>query len=309
MKSEVICVGAIMVDEIFFADKEIIHGTSNPAHSHKYIGGVVANISRHLALLGIQVKLISAVGNDSEADWIRTVLHNNGVNLDLLVRANHPSGRYTSFLQPAGTLFAAMCHDISRQVITREYLESHASSLQDASMVVCDANLHESVISYLISFCDAHQVPLVIEPVSVPRAQALSALSLQGVSLMTPNQDELPALANAGGEETALVKILQQKGLQQVWVRKGPKGSSLYTGDAVHHLGTLPVEVVDTTGAGDAALAGYLYAKLSGFNEVKSMAAGHSLAYAVIGQRGPVLENLSTKKLESLMHTYYPEYV
>lgn len=309
MKREVICVGAIMVDEIFFAEKEIIPGTSNPAHSHTYIGGVVANISRHLALLEMPVKLISAVGNDSEAAWICKVLANNGVNLDLLVRANHPSGRYTSFLQPSGTLFAAMCHDISRAVITREYLESHASSLRDASMVVCDANLHESVISFLISFCATHQVPLVIEPVSVPRAQALSGLSMQGVSLMTPNQDELPALANATGEEHALVKILQQKGLQQVWVRKGPKGSSLYSADTVQHLGTYPVEVVDTTGAGDAALAGYLYARLSGFNEAKSMAAGHSLAYAVIGQKGPVLENLSPKKLASLMHTYYPEYV
>jgi len=295
-----------MQDEIFFSEHKVIPGTSNPAVSKKFVGGVVANISRHLALLGVPVQLVSALGNDADSQWIQSVLAADGVNTRHVVHADAHCGRYTSFLQPDGTLFAAMCHDISRETITTHLLSRMQESLMQARLLVCDANLHESVIAWLVDFAHQYKKELVIEPVSVPRATALSKMPLQGVMMMTPNRDELPALAGQQADEAVLASRLMERGLQKVWVRKGPEGSTLYTKNETLHLDAIPVQVLDTTGAGDAALAGYLYAYLQGKDELNCLRYGHSLAYAVIGCEGPVYKNLNEQVFHELINTYYP---
>lgn len=49
-----------------------------------------------------------------------------------------------------------------------------------------------------------------------------------------------------------------------------------------------PMEIVDTTAAGDSFNAGYLAAFAKGLDPVACIAAGHSLAGAVIRHRGAI---------------------
>jgi sugar/nucleoside kinase (ribokinase family) len=46
---------------------------------------------------------------------------------------------------------------------------------------------------------------------------------------------------------------------------RGPHGSIIVAGDSVHVIDAHPVEVVDTTGAGDAYAAGFLYGVTHGY--------------------------------------------
>ena len=57
MTKSVLCIGATLIDELYFCDQTIVPHTSNPASKTSSIGGVGSNIMQHLALLKVEVEL------------------------------------------------------------------------------------------------------------------------------------------------------------------------------------------------------------------------------------------------------------
>ena len=82
MTKPVICIGAAFVDELFHMQEEMIMGSTVPASVTKTVGGVSRNIAHQLALLGVDVQLISVFGNDSDGDWLKQSCTNAGVKID-----------------------------------------------------------------------------------------------------------------------------------------------------------------------------------------------------------------------------------
>ena len=80
----------------------------------------------------------------------------------------------------------------------------------------------------------------------------------------------------------ARLDLLVEAGVDQVWVHAGAAGSLLAQRDGSRHwLPPVPAHrVVDVTGAGDAALAGYCHALLSGADPVSAARFGHATASA-----------------------------
>jgi sugar/nucleoside kinase (ribokinase family) len=70
-------------------------------------------------------------------------------------------------------------------------------------------------------------------------------------------------------------------------------------------LGVPELTIVDSTGAGDAALAGWLYAYRQGKDTLQCLQYGHSLAFNILLQKGTVDGTINPEKLNQLTHTYY----
>jgi sugar/nucleoside kinase (ribokinase family) len=71
----------------------------------------------------------------------------------------------------------------------------------------------------------------------------------------------------------AAVQILSQKS-QIVVIKCGRDGALASQGDKTVHAPALPVQVVDTVGAGDSFDAGFLYGWLNGWTIEKSLRLG-----------------------------------
>lgn len=84
------------------------------------------------------------------------------------------------------------------------------------------------------------------------------------------------------GELTAL----QEKGPKVMVVTRGGKGSMAYDGARFYYGGIVPCEVVDTMGAGDSFIAGFLYAVCEGKGIAEAMAAGAANSSVTIGYVG-----------------------
>lgn len=69
-------------------------------------------------------------------------------------------------------------------------------------------------------------------------------------------------------------------------VKRGAEGASALTGGREYRAPALPVEVVDTTGAGDAFNAGFLSAWLEGASVPACLSAGNVLGARAISGRG-----------------------
>jgi 2-dehydro-3-deoxygluconokinase len=78
-------------------------------------------------------------------------------------------------------------------------------------------------------------------------------------------------------------------GVPEVAVKLGPDGACVGWAGKSEQVAAVPdVDIVDSTGAGDAFDAAYLYARLTGSDPPAAAAAGNALAAATLGHRGAI---------------------
>ena len=309
MNKSVLCIGATLVDELYFCEQNCIPHTSNPAAKTTSIGGVISNIAQHLGVLQLHPSLITALGTDTDAEYIAKNLNKKGITLDQSVLANDSTGKYVSIMNPDGNLVVAVCQDISSKYLTPTFFESKTDFIKEFDLVIMDTNIPTASIQWLIDFTKMNQQKLIIEPVSVAKASKLATLNLEGVFMITPNEDELKAIANIDTtNESAMAQSLFRRGVQQVWIRKGNQGSVICTPYQSLALGVPEISISDSTGAGDAALAAWVFGYLNHENEQTCLQLAHALALEVLQIKGAVMQHLNSEYLYRIKNTYYNEY-
>jgi ribokinase len=94
-------------------------------------------------------------------------------------------------------------------------------------------------------------------------AKELPEELLSLVDYLIPNETELSLLTGMDVNDTLSVehaaKSLLERGVQNVIVTLGSRGALIVSGTQVTHVNTYPVDVVDTTAAGDAFIGGFAY--------------------------------------------------
>ncbi len=307
MSKPVICIGAALVDELYSASKSMLLATTNDATVHRSAGGVSRNIAHQLALLNVPVQLISVFGNDGEGDWLKAICGYTGIKLDASITNHSLTGRYTGILNADGSLFTALITNAALHLITPEHLENNTDLLLTASHIVADANISPEAVEWLANFSHENNIPFIIEPVSVPPAQKLSSLNFKGVFMVTPNEDELPALCNGNNSIMQIqAQELLDRGVEKVWLHQGAEGSVLFTnGKTITlHAPTIP-SVKDCTGAGDGSLSGFIMAKYLGMSDEESLKVAHTLSAEILQVDGAIATHLNQEKLLESVSKYY----
>ncbi|OYU84892.1 MAG: hypothetical protein CFE24_04490 [Flavobacterium sp. BFFFF2] len=286
MTPTVCCLGGALVDELFFCEGEVLMGTSNIANRQIAMGGVITNIARHLAVLEISTSLLTALGDDMNGHWIQRQLASLQIKQPFTANSPLGTGKYVGIQDANGQLVTAVCADAATPNITVDWLQKNLPSIAPSSIYIADANINPSAMQWLIEWATSQQLPLIIEPVSVAKAARLNPLDLKGLWLITPNEEELAILCPHAASLEAQAHDLLQRGVQNVWVRQGSRGSTWFSHNEKWQLPAISCAVVDTTGAGDAALAGFVYGFLRNKSIPESIQLGHQLASHIVGMKG-----------------------
>jgi pseudouridine kinase len=308
MPKPVICIGAAFVDELFHAKEEMMLATTNEASVTKTAGGVSRNIAHQLALLGVDVQLISVFGNDSDGDWLKQICTTAGVKLDASITKQGLSGKYTGILTVDGSLFTAFLSNEAINLITPQHLEINKDLLQTASYLLADANINIDTAEWLLAFSKQNGIPFILEPVSVPPARKFKTVNLSGLHLVTPNEDELPVLCSEKAIFTQhQIEELIEKGVENVWLHNGKLGSAIYNKERSITLHAPEIEIVDCTGAGDGSLSGFILGKTLGKDDVGCLKLAHTLSAEILQVNGSIATHLNQEKLLTLVSKYYPD--
>lgn len=298
----VVVVGGANMDVKARSARTARPGTSNPGSSALAPGGVGRNVAENLARLGTRTHLVAAVGADPLGDQVLAATSDAGVRVEHVRRSPHGTGTYTAVLDADGELVVA----VSDMRATDELAPADVGAARDlvaaASLVVLDGNLAAPTLAYALDLAAAAGVRVVLEPVSVPKAEPLRALLDPGrpVYAVTPNRDELGALTGrpvkTERQLDSAVDDLHSRGASYVWVRLGERGSLLCGPDGRTELAAVPApEVVDVTGAGDAMLAAFCHAVLAGESETEAAAYGHVAAALTIAGTHTVRPDLTDR--------------
>ena len=307
MPKPVICIGAAFVDELFHMKEEMIVASTVPASVSKTAGGVSRNIAHQLALLGVEVQLISVFGDDSDGDWLKRTSTTAGVKLDASITTEGLTGKYTGILNPDGSLFTALLTNAATDLITPEHLEKNKELLENASYLLADANISVDSGQWLLAFSNATNIPLILEPVSVPPARKFKGIDLKGLHLVTPNEDELPVLCSDKALFTQhQIEELIDKGVENVWLHNGQLGSAIYNKHRSITLHAPEIDIVDCTGAGDGALSGFILGKTLGKDDESCLKLAHTLSAEILQVNGAIATHLDQESLLGLVSKYYP---
>jgi pseudouridine kinase len=308
MPKPVVCIGAAFIDELFHAKEEMMLATTNDAVVTKTAGGVSRNIAHQLALLGTSVQLISVFGNDSDGDWLKQICINAGVKLNASITKDGLSGKYTGVLNADGSLFCAFLTNAANHLITPQHLEQNKDLLATASYFLADANVSNETAEWLLSFSIESGIPFILEPVSVPPARKFKEANLNGLHLITPNEDELPVLCSEKAFFTQQqIEELLNRGVQNIWLHNGKHGSALYDKERSITLDAPEIEVVDCTGAGDGSLTGFILGKILDMDDLDCLKVAHTLSAEILQVNGAIATHLDQQKLLQLVLKYYPE--
>jgi pseudouridine kinase len=304
----VVVVGGANIDVKARSAAPATQHTSNPGHGSMAPGGVARNVAENLARLGTRTHLVAAVGRDALGDNLLAATAAAGVRLEFVHRSELPTGTYTALLDSDGELIVAVADMAATDDLGPDQINDARDVIATAGLVVLDGNLATASLEHALDLAGAAGVRTILEPVSVPKAQLLTAFICPDRPLyaVTPNRDELTALtgleARTGRQLRLAADNLHERGVEQVWVRLGENGSLLSSASAGATLiPAVPTTVQDVTGAGDAMLAAFCHALLDGDDAVAAARYGHAAAALTIGSRHTVRPDLTPRLVRSAL--------
>jgi sugar/nucleoside kinase (ribokinase family) len=231
--------------------------------------GTAAGTSVDLAKLGAQVTNLGAIGDDVMADLLLSLLAGYGVDASRVVRKPgqrtsstilpiRPNGERPALHMPGATSLLELA-DIDFGVI------AEADVLHVGGPDVIGPFGGEP-LRQVVEFARAHDVVVTMDLLSTADELAWQrlALLLPYVTYFMPNEDQLANLTGTT-DHVEGSRMALDRGAEVVFVSRAAAGATLVTADRQVDVPAFPVELVDTTGCGDAVSAGFITGLLHGW--------------------------------------------
>lgn len=235
---------------------KLIPRDSNPGFVSLRPGGVGRNIAHDLCLMGLEVSLIAALGGDVYAAAILESCA--ALNMDMSMARILPDYRSSTYLyvtDESGDMEVGISDMEIVRNISPDYLKPLMGRINSAAAVVIDANLQPETITFIAENCTA---PLYADPVSTVKAERLRPI-LGRLFAIKPNLMEAEHLTGEKDAELA-ARALLRAGVKRVFISLGAQGILAAEGEQMLRLPNVKAEVINTTGAGDAATAALVWA-------------------------------------------------
>ncbi|MGH1330105.1 MAG: ribokinase [Paracoccaceae bacterium] len=269
------CLGSINIDHIYRVPHLPEPGETLAALSYQpMLGGKGANQSIAAAQAGRDVHHIGAVGADG--DWIVARMCALGVGVENIRLSDEATGAAVVNVDPAGenaiVIFSGANNDQDEAHLRTALVDAGPG---DTLLLQNETNLQAEAAA--IGATKGMRVIYSAAPFDLEAVRAV----IKNVSILAVNALEADQLCAAFGVDLALLPV------PQIVVTRGSEGAewrSNETGERVF-LPSVPVEPVDTTGAGDT-FAGYFAAGLDqglGSSEALDLAR-HAAALKVTRQ-------------------------
>ena len=220
--------------------------------------GAAGGTAITLAKLGARTVTVGALGRDDIGDLLVTMLGKLGVETDHLARKDGVQTSATVLpIRPNGDRPAL--HVIGANAsFTREDVPWELIEQADTLHLGGPEFMH-GLAPEILGFCHEHGVRTSADILADgwPELLDMIAPALAHVDWFLPNDDQAMKLTGSDDAEHAGRSLLE-RGIGGCAITCGARGSVVVTGDGAERVPAFQVEVVDTTGCGDAFSAGFM---------------------------------------------------
>ena len=235
-------------------------------------GGKGSNQAVGTAMLGAESCFAGIIGEDKLAEIALDLYAEKGVNTTYLKRTKlMATGVGFIILNQAGE--NGIILDMgANKLMDADFVDTIEEQIARSQVVMSVLELPVVAAARAMELGKKHGVLTILNPAP---ATKLDETVLRNIDYLTPNETELRVLPGLPPDDPTptleLARQLRERGVGNLIVTRGDKGALVMTDDGVEEVPGVKVDVVDTTGAGDAFNSGLAVALAEGWDLIESV--------------------------------------
>lgn len=285
--SNIALFGTIFMDIKGFSDRKYDPVGRNVGQVQFVHGGVGRNVAENLAVLGSKVTFVSALDDSPIGLDVEKRLQQEKVNLKYLKKVPEKGmGIWMAILDHNGDLAASISKMPDFSLLENFVAEAAEKAVADASHVAVEIDLTEKITRTILEAAKRYNKPVYGIPGNLEIVGAHKDI-LEGMECFICNDieaqklfDEPVNFSDLDEVTKAVAQFSRLMRLKSMVVTLGDRGAVYYKEgmeNAMHHA-IQPVEMVDSTGAGDAFFSGVLNALEKGKTLSEAVCCGSAVA-------------------------------
>ncbi|MFX1377965.1 MAG: carbohydrate kinase family protein [Promethearchaeota archaeon] len=308
----------IEIDDILrfeLFDKEIIKKYTAIEYSRKLNvknvrfvpGGSGANIAANCSMLGIKTAFIGVMGSDFSAEICLTDMKKRGVDLSKVIQTDKDTTALSIILKtPWGKDRSILAYKGANNLLkpsdVNEELFSNIKAFAWTSLTKDDAC--KAIEKAITLTKDKGGMIFAAPSMSIIKnAPNWAKILISNSDVVSMNLEEAQEFTGEN-KKTLMIKNFLEMGIKLISITDGPNGSIISDGKTIINSGVYSAgKVEDTTGAGDAFLAGILVSCLNNFSLEKTSKMATAMSFLECKEIG-VREGLpnSLEELENFIN-------
>jgi len=257
-----ICViGAANVDIIGFAKEKLIYKDSNIGTMKINAGGVGRNIAENLSRLDFDINFISVFGDDALSNFIKDSCKTLRLKIeDSLFLTKMATPTFMAIMDRNDLAVAISATSIF-DLMSIAFIKSKINTLNNLDYIVLETNMSQEILEYIVK--QKPDYKYVLDTVSGKKALRAKPI-LPYLHILKTNLLEANTLSGLNITDEVdypkLVHYFLNKGVKKVFITLGEKGVIYGDINGIEKQQTNSTKIKNTIGAGDAFVAGIIYA-------------------------------------------------
>jgi ribokinase len=282
---DVVGIGALNLDRLYTVERIAGGGEEVAVEGMEEApGGSAANTVVALARLGHRTGFIGLVGRDPEGEFLLEDLEREGVDTSFVRSVEGKTGIILGFVDREGERALYAYPGVNNLLEAGEEALRYASQARILHLSSFVGGASWDAQKRFVASLPRTQITFAPGMLYAHRGLEEISLILRRSAVVFLNREELRIFTGKGYMEG--VEAFLALGAKTVVVTLGKEGCLIATPNERWSVPSRPAKVVDTTGAGDAFVAGYLSALLEGKDPVACGERGNWVASRAIGRRG-----------------------
>jgi sugar/nucleoside kinase (ribokinase family) len=234
--------------------------------------GTAAGPAVDLAKLGAQPLAVGVIGDDFEGNIVCDLMSEHGVDVGGMVRdPGGPTHVSLLFIGPEGERDPIMIRPTGARPLTLADIDMDAVAAADVLHIGGADQLGDFVdegLTQLVGHARANDVAVTVDGLAQCDEELRERLTpaLSQAQFFFPNEGQLAGMTGTEDPSEGVRRLREATGVETVIGTLGGEGSLILGADGEARIPAFDIELVDTTGCGDAYLAGFIVATANGWD-------------------------------------------
>lgn len=299
---KILVIGSLNIDFVINVDKMPLPGETITGRDFSLVcGGKGANQAYAAAKLGGNVSMIGAVGNDEYGKMLINNLESVGVDTTGIKELDCDTGRAFITVDSTGENSIVVVKG-ANGLVSKELIDEKIDLIDSADIIVMQLEIPLDVVRYVAGIARKKDKVVILDPAP---AVDLDDELLRNIDIIKPNETELERLCgfeiNNDEDIVSGAITLIDKGVEKVIVTLGDKGSMYVDYNIDKKYDAFNVDVVDTTGAGDAFTGALAKSLVDGRDVSDAIKYAHFVSSIVVGKKGAQTSIPSEKEVYEVL--------
>jgi arabinose-5-phosphate isomerase len=299
---DLVGIGSMVVDRLHRAPRIVAADEKGPllpfpgsGPVQSFVGGVMLNQLGWAAALGLRTAIFGKQADDDGGRFLRAAMDRLAIERDLVLDGS-ASSLAEIFIDEVGERAIYMASAATGETTAQHVRQHHGDVIRRAARLSTEVSqLPLDATLEALAIAREAGVPTVVD-FDVPPSQAVPHLGgeallravLHAADLLKPSKAAaMELLPEARGDALALARGLRARlGTQSVVVTDGARGCAIAADGFEGWVPGLPIKTVDSTGAGDAFLAGLLVGLHHGLSWESAGRLGNACGAACVERLG-----------------------